>query len=239
MSIWIPRTTSGFAESDGSIKIDGICYKAIQKNIGKDQSPSSETYSPEEHGALGEKYEDCPTCSNAQSTWAACFWLNGHCGDGYSIPGFGEFMGDFIEDGNWDYSDSAAEEYYSPGVTDFLTELVGRKDSLEKIVENPTSTSFSAEFNMPAPNNASSNYYEWQTSEDCIAAAAEGPVPATWTTFFLSPEGMYDTFQQNSSNLSVDATPAFDWNGQNYTITRIAQNQSSSVPVNTLSFSKA
>tara|TARA_Y100001937_G_scaffold127520_1_gene200023 strand:- start:1514 stop:2227 length:714 start_codon:yes stop_codon:yes gene_type:complete len=237
MSIWIPRSTSGFTSSDGSIKIDGACYKAIQKNVSKDQAPSAETYNQGTHGDLGEKFDDCTDCQTTESGWGAVFWLNEHCGDGYSIPGFGDWMGDFVESGNWDYSNSASAEYYSPGVPDFLTELVSRKTSLERIEENPTSATFASEFNIKAPNDSTSNYYDWQTSATCISS--EGAVASTWILFFLYPDGMYDTFQQNSANISVDSTPTFDWNGVNYKISRIAQNQSSGASVSNLSFSKS
>ena len=224
MSIWIPRSTSGFTSSDGSIKIDGVCYRAIQKNITKNQAPTSETYNPSSHGGLGSKHANCIECGSATAQWAALFWLNDTCGDGYSIPGFGTWMGHFLpQPSNWDYSNPNSTEYYSPGVPDFLDELISRRTSLSRIVENPTVTSFSQTFDMPAPNDASSNYYDWQTSASCIST--EGAIGATWKLWFLYPDGMYNTFTNNGGTITPQSTPAFLYKGENYKLSNLAAGQ--------------
>jgi hypothetical protein len=144
-------------------------------------------------------------------------------------------MGHFLpEPDNWDYSDPSSETYYSPGIPDFLDELISRRASLSRIVENPTPTSFTQTFDMPAPNDSSSNYYDWQISTACIQT--EGVITATWKLWFLYPEGMYNTFNQNSSAIQALSTPPFLYKGENYKLSNLSAGQGSGSSQSNLAF---
>jgi hypothetical protein len=144
-------------------------------------------------------------------------------------------MGQFLpEPSNWNYSNPNSAEYYSPGIPDFLDELISRRASLSRIVESPTVTSFAQTFDMPAPNDTSSNYYDWQTSTACINT--EGALGATWKLWFLYPEGMYNTFTNNGGTIVPQSTPSFLYKGENYKLSNLAANQGNASVQQTLAF---
>jgi|TARA_B100001094_G_scaffold220856_2_gene214920 hypothetical protein len=206
MSIWIPRSTSGFTSSDGSIKIGETCYKAVQKNITKSQVPLADTYDPGSHGELGDKYDGCPSCNTAssESTWAALFWLNTTCGSEGTIDGFGAEFYEILGDGNYNFTNPSGLYFYEPDIPRFLDALIDRRTSVSRIVENPTVSSFEPEYDMPPPNNSSSNYLDWMTTNSCSIN------DNSWSLYFLHPQDLgLNTFKNGGGDFGGTITKSF------------------------------
>jgi hypothetical protein len=143
-------------------------------------------------------------------------------------------------DGNYEYSNSSDPFYYSPDVPNFLDELVSRKTSLQKIVENPTVSSFSSLFSMPPPNDTSSNYFDWMTNATCTSSQG-ALTSATWSLYFLYPSALaLDSFQQSGGNISIPSQnkETFSYKGSDHTLIKLLPSQSASAQVQNLSFSK-
>jgi hypothetical protein len=255
--IWIPRSTSGFTGADGAIKIGGSCYRAIQKNITKAQAPTASSYHEPTHGSLGDKFSDCSSCDATGSSWGAVFWFSPYCDaydinetkaiDGFPPAGF-DGIADYLDE--TDLSDTTELGQ----LTDFLDELIAKKSTLNSdiadlIIENPTATSFSSQFNVPTPDYGrdtttygnGNSAMEWLISADCLSEYTEdyGDIGSEFSLNFLHPASLnINTFEQSGSSINGTVTTnAFSWNNGSYKITRLIPSLSPTASITNLSLS--
>jgi len=253
--IWIPRSTSGFTGADGAIKIGGNCYRAIQKNITKAQAPTASSYHEPTHGSLGEKFNDCSSCDATGSSWGAVFWFSTYCDDcctSHVVDGFPSGGFDGVTDYLTETDVSSATELAQ--LTDFLDELIAKKSTLNSnaadlIIENPTATSFSSQFNVPSPEYGrdtstygnGTSYMEWITDAGCLSEYGEeyDDIGSDYSLHFLHPASLnINTFEQGGNPINgTSTTNAFSWNNGSYKITMLIPGLSRAANITNLALS--
>jgi len=218
MSIWIPRTTSGFDSESDSLKIGGVCYKAIQKNVTKSQAELAETYSALTHGAIGEKFEDCEACGDAESTWGIV---------GFHLVGFGL--------NTWPMSSMNDLESSTTQIYDaFIDEILSRKSTLTRIEENPTVSTFAAEFDLESPDSAESDWKSWQQDPTIYPYGGNG----AWELFSMIPTSLGITeLKQSGLEINTTGDVTYDYRGVTYDIKILGSSLSEDVAQEGLSFS--
>lgn len=218
MSIWIPRTTSGFDSESDSLKIGGVCYKAVQKNVTKSQAELAETYNASTHGSIGEKFEDCEACGDAEATWGIV---------GFHLVGFG--LNTWPMASMNDLESSTSEQYDG-----FIDEILSRKSGLTRIEENPTATTFTAEFDLESPDSVTNDWKSWQQDPSMYAYGGNG----AWELFTMIPTslGIVD-LKQSGLDINTTGDVTYDYRGVTYDIKILGSSLAEDVSQEGLSFS--
>lgn len=197
MSIWIPRTTSGFDSENDSLKIGGVCYRAIQKNVTKSQAESAETYNSSTHGAIGEKFEDCEACDNAQATWGIV---------GFHLTSFG--VTDYPAAAINDDADTSKH-------SKFFDDIISKKSDIQLIVENPTVDSFVAAFDLASPDSANNDWKTWQQDPGIYNYGGA----SSWELFVMLPTSLgIDSFTQSGNPINTSGDITYQYRGVMYDI---------------------